>query len=426
MHAMKYVRYTLSVLVGLAFVVPWTALSAVGLACLYSADFIERVKDFLQDKAIGSCCLVLLAAALLPAPAAVTRESSTGPVAASAFLDTESSVCLRVTNGVASQCGFGFDLEFFRTPSNNVEVAFGRDADGDGQLSFSETEMSTGWDCGTYFVDPFAEGRRYDDRPSEELARGCGRTRMSYSADMNGLGNGMAEMYLEVGAMYGDVAVPEDLDDVDSGYDGDAFLFHPDGLRYGSRRSWKAAEWWSGEQGLSKGNRDRHVVGISLSGSRYYSGASVYNVRLSGGLRILYPSDGVPYGHRVVPTLFGLGPVVVSSGSGAVTVSSGSLSVGQSAEAYVYFTVEGTGDVHMDFTADHWSQIYVELDGQRRIGSGYYSYGGSSLQIRESDGYCWQWRPSWDTVRVTRRGWFPDGPSGRVWFSQRGGVFQLR
>ena len=46
---MKYVRYTLSVLIGLAFVVPWTALSAVGLACLYSADLIERVKDSMQD-----------------------------------------------------------------------------------------------------------------------------------------------------------------------------------------------------------------------------------------------------------------------------------------------------------------------------------------------------------------------------------------
>lgn len=52
---MRCVRLTLSALVGLALVVPWTALSAVGLACLYSADFIERVKDFLQDKIIGDC-----------------------------------------------------------------------------------------------------------------------------------------------------------------------------------------------------------------------------------------------------------------------------------------------------------------------------------------------------------------------------------
>ena len=46
---MKYVRYTLSVLIGLAFVVPWAVLSAAGLACLYAADFIERVKDSMQD-----------------------------------------------------------------------------------------------------------------------------------------------------------------------------------------------------------------------------------------------------------------------------------------------------------------------------------------------------------------------------------------
>ena len=52
---MRYVRLTLSALIGLVFVVPWAALSAVGLACLYSADLIERVKDFLQDKIIGDC-----------------------------------------------------------------------------------------------------------------------------------------------------------------------------------------------------------------------------------------------------------------------------------------------------------------------------------------------------------------------------------
>jgi len=50
---MRYVRLILSALVGLAFVVPWLALSAVGLACLHSADFVERVKDSLQDFVLG-------------------------------------------------------------------------------------------------------------------------------------------------------------------------------------------------------------------------------------------------------------------------------------------------------------------------------------------------------------------------------------
>lgn len=423
---MKYVRLTLSAAIGLVALVPWLVLSAIGLACLYAADFIEDVKDFLQDKAIGSCCLALLAAALLPAPAAVTRESPMGPVAASAFLDTESSVCLHVTNGVAAQCGFGFDLEFFRTPSNNVEVAFGRDADGDGQLSFSETEMSLGWDCGAYFVDPFAEGRRYA-WPHRSDGHRSGSTRLSYRAAMDGLGNGMADMEFTSAEMDGAQPVPDTSEAVDAA-GGASFVFWPG---YNRPYQYRYADWnsgqWSGEQWLSKGSRDRHVVGIRLAASSAWDGGtSVYNVRLSGGLRILYPSDGVPYGDKVVPTLFGVGPVVVRSGSGVVTVSSGSLSVGRSTGAYVYFTVEGTGDVHMDFAAEGWDQIDVELDGQRRIRAGYYSSGGSTLQIRESDGYCWQWRPSWDTVRVTRRGWFPDGPSGRVRFSQRGGLFQLR
>ena len=48
---------------------------------------------------------------------------------------------------------FDFVLSFNGTASNNVEVAFGRDADGDGKLSFVETGLRIGWKCGRYFVE---------------------------------------------------------------------------------------------------------------------------------------------------------------------------------------------------------------------------------------------------------------------------------
>ena len=40
---------------------------------------------------------------------------------------------------------FNFDLAFVGTLSNNVEVALGRDDDGDGKLSFAETGVFVGW-----------------------------------------------------------------------------------------------------------------------------------------------------------------------------------------------------------------------------------------------------------------------------------------
>ena len=40
---------------------------------------------------------------------------------------------------------FAFALGLDATPSNNVEVAFGHDTDGDGKLSRSEAMMLVGW-----------------------------------------------------------------------------------------------------------------------------------------------------------------------------------------------------------------------------------------------------------------------------------------
>ena len=47
---------------------------------------------------------------------------------------------------------FKFTLEFLGTVSNGVEMAFGVDADGDGELSDGEVELLAGWDCGALFI----------------------------------------------------------------------------------------------------------------------------------------------------------------------------------------------------------------------------------------------------------------------------------
>ena len=68
-----------------------------------------------------------------------------------------------VTNMAVSAQGsreYSFELTFSGTASNNVEIAFGADADGDGTLSVDEIGLSAGWDCGEWFVMNTATGER--------------------------------------------------------------------------------------------------------------------------------------------------------------------------------------------------------------------------------------------------------------------------
>ena len=53
---------------------------------------------------------------------------------------------------------FAFRLELDATPSNNVSIVFGRDADMDGVLAQSEEALAVGWDCGAWKVVDCASG----------------------------------------------------------------------------------------------------------------------------------------------------------------------------------------------------------------------------------------------------------------------------
>ena len=84
-------------------------------------------------------------------------------------LDTE--VVTNVAISVAAQGAreYAFELSFSGTASNNVEIAFGVDADGDSALSSNEIGLSAGWDCGEWFVMNAAT----DERVSAEAADGA-------------------------------------------------------------------------------------------------------------------------------------------------------------------------------------------------------------------------------------------------------------
>jgi len=75
-----------------------------------------------------------------------------GPLPAPEFADTEVSTNFVFSVGEGQNRSLVFTVELQATPSNNVEVAIGIDADEDGNLSLDESGLCVGYDCGTWFV----------------------------------------------------------------------------------------------------------------------------------------------------------------------------------------------------------------------------------------------------------------------------------
>lgn len=88
--------------------------------------------------AVNALALIVRPATLPPSPWADTEASTNVPLGV-------------LPQGVQVK-EFRVGLSFLATPSNNVQVSFGRDADGDGVLSGAETDLKLGWDCGTWML----------------------------------------------------------------------------------------------------------------------------------------------------------------------------------------------------------------------------------------------------------------------------------
>ena len=86
---------------------------------------------------------------LLPMAAfAVTVE----PLPQSEFADTEVSTNIAFAVERPAMTRIEFTVSLDATPTNNVEVAIGTDANGDGNLSVEESAYVFGYDCGTWFA----------------------------------------------------------------------------------------------------------------------------------------------------------------------------------------------------------------------------------------------------------------------------------
>lgn len=91
------------------------------------------------------------------ANAAVRTLSDLPP---SSYADTEvsSNIVFNATRGDAKF--IDVRLELTGTVSNNVQIAFGRDADGDGNLALEETGLVLAWRGGRYCIENVPESER--------------------------------------------------------------------------------------------------------------------------------------------------------------------------------------------------------------------------------------------------------------------------
>ena len=111
--------------------------------------------------------MVLLASGLAAA-AAAGAEIDVGRLPESGYADTEASTNVPFAFARAGVRDFEFDLCLCGTPSNNVQLAFGRDANGDGELSYAETALVMGRGLGEAFVEDVA-GEIVQYRPAERI-----------------------------------------------------------------------------------------------------------------------------------------------------------------------------------------------------------------------------------------------------------------
>ena len=108
--------------------------------------------------------LIFAADLALAVVAYAGRPVDMGPLPAWDCLDTEVSTNAAFAVGGPDNRYLTFELELYATPSNNVQVAFGQDLDGDGDLAPDESDLVLGWRRGSCFIeDVEGEARRFAD-----------------------------------------------------------------------------------------------------------------------------------------------------------------------------------------------------------------------------------------------------------------------
>ena len=126
------------------------------------------MKDFEKEniKIISSfnkrLILVFLFAFILSAVASA-KEFIVPPMSASSYADTEVTTNIAINTQRFDVKEFGLNISFEAASSNNIQVAFGRDEDENGILSFSETDAVYGYRNGRCVIEDVKNAVRYDE-----------------------------------------------------------------------------------------------------------------------------------------------------------------------------------------------------------------------------------------------------------------------
>ena len=124
-------------------------------------------ENMVQYGAVKALAILLL----LPF-AAVAARVAVAPMEISPYLDTEVSTNVAINTWRSDARQVDLRLQLDGTPSNNLEVAFGRDANRNGVLDLGEVDAVYGWRGGRYFIENVREWERFE---SESAASGqCG------------------------------------------------------------------------------------------------------------------------------------------------------------------------------------------------------------------------------------------------------------
>jgi len=111
----------------------------------------------------------LLALSALHGIAAIVES---GPLPPTEYADTESATNHLFSTTRPGSRILSFQMSLLASPSNNVEIAIGRDADEDGELSIDETALVVGWDCGEWVVrSPESGAALYAQAASDNVSK---------------------------------------------------------------------------------------------------------------------------------------------------------------------------------------------------------------------------------------------------------------
>ena len=106
---------------------------------------------------------VLCAGLIASAATAFAGEQNIPTPSPSGYVDTESSVDVPITDWTRLRRRFTLALAANTSPTGCVQVAFGRDTNGDECLEPEETELVVGNDCGAWFVRDELTGQEDTD-----------------------------------------------------------------------------------------------------------------------------------------------------------------------------------------------------------------------------------------------------------------------